>query len=147
MLFGTEISPQYLRGRLRAFMDLYDREPAKVVNKNNPGKAYLRNGADGYKTEELEQLTAIYAQGESNEPLTFTELCSLNTWFKIHPEKVAGVENLTTSLHFPVTIKGNREDVERVLGAETTTPNNLDLEAEAVMAMLELLELEMNLNK
>lgn len=115
MLFGTDISPQRLRGRIKALLHLYEQEPKAIDGKRNHGKAYLRNGANGYKTDEIEHHTAIYAQGESNEPLTFTEICSFNTWFVMHPEKVAGEEKLTTSLHFPVTIKGNREDIDSVL--------------------------------
>lgn len=48
----------------------------------------------------------------SELPLSFTELCSFNTWFAIHPEKVAGTELVTSSINFPITIKGTKEDIE-----------------------------------
>lgn len=51
------------------------------------------------------------------EPLTFTELTRYSTWFAMHPEKVAGKEELTTSFHFPITIKGNRELIEQTIRA------------------------------
>jgi hypothetical protein len=50
-----------------------------------------------------------------NAPLTFTELCSFNTWFAIHPEKVAGTEVVTSSINFPITIKGTKDDIESTI--------------------------------
>lgn len=51
----------------------------------------------------------------SDTPLSFTELCSFNTWFAMHPEKVAGIELVTTSINFPITIKGTKDDIERTI--------------------------------
>lgn len=45
---------------------------------------------------------------------TKLNLLLLDTWFAKHPEKVAGKATETTSLHFPVQIKGTREDVEQM---------------------------------
>lgn len=53
-----------------------------------------------------------------NTPLTFTELCTFNTWFAMHPEKVAGTEKITSSREFPLTIKGTRDDVIRVFSGD-----------------------------
>lgn len=60
----------------------------------------------------------------SNAALTFTELCSFNTWFAIHPEKVAGTELVTTSINFPVTIKGTREDIEKIISKDLENQND-----------------------
>ena len=112
MLFGIDISPKYLRGRIEALRHMY----SKYMKENDEkGRRYLRMGTDLYKPDELELYTATFAKNFDNSPLSFVELTQFNTWFKLHPEKVAGTEKLTTSLHFPVTIKGKREDVERVL--------------------------------
>lgn len=46
-----------------------------------------------------------------SKPLLFTEVTSFNTWFQMHPEKVAGNEWVTTSIHFPVSIKGTKDDI------------------------------------
>lgn len=51
----------------------------------------------------------------SNEALSFVEITTLNTWFAMHPDKVLGQEVVTTSLNFPLQIKGKREEVEQRL--------------------------------
>lgn len=46
----------------------------------------------------------------------FLEITSNDNWFKLHPEKIAGVEYETTSFYFPIMVKGTKEDVYRVTG-------------------------------
>ena len=46
----------------------------------------------------------------------FLEITSNDNWFKLHPEKIAGVEYETTSFYFPIMVKGTKEDVLRVTG-------------------------------
>lgn len=46
----------------------------------------------------------------------FVDITSGNKWFKLHPEKVAGIEFETTSIYFPIQVKGTKEDVLRVTG-------------------------------
>jgi hypothetical protein len=46
----------------------------------------------------------------------FVEITSNDNWFKLHPEKIAGVEYETTSFYFPIMVKGTKEDVLRVTG-------------------------------
>lgn len=79
----------------------------------------------------------------SNAPLTFTELCSFNTWFAIHPEKVAGTEVVTTSINFPVTIKGNKGTIENTLriGLQDNKPKRIRINSAKAAAKLKLLEL------
>jgi hypothetical protein len=48
--------------------------------------------------------------------MNFVEVTSNNNWFKQHPEKIAGVEFTTTSIFFPIQVKGTKEDVLRVTG-------------------------------
>ncbi len=59
----------------------------------------------------------------------FLEITSNDNWFKLHPEKIAGVEYETTSFYFPIMVKGTKEDVYRVTGIKnpitTTTPTNV----------------------
>ena len=43
-------------------------------------------------------------------------LLSANNYFKQHPEKVAGTEYETSSIFFPIMVKGTKEDVLRVTG-------------------------------
>lgn len=46
----------------------------------------------------------------------FLEITSNDNWFKLHPDKIAGVEYETTSFYFPIMVKGTKEDVYRVTG-------------------------------
>jgi hypothetical protein len=59
----------------------------------------------------------------------FVTITSNNKWFNDHPEKVAGTEYETTSIFFPIQVKGTMEDVLRVTGLskETTDHNKLAL--------------------
>jgi hypothetical protein len=70
--------------------------------------ALLRNGVFP-KDRDEKSLVEIYAKQKdySNQPLSFTELCTFNTWFNLYPEKVCGQEVVTTSREFPISIKGN----------------------------------------
>lgn len=45
----------------------------------------------------------------------FINITSADHWFKKHPEKIAGVEFESTSFMFPIQVKGDRSDVERVI--------------------------------
>lgn len=47
----------------------------------------------------------------------FINITSGDSWFKKHPNKIAGVEFESTSFFFPIQVKGNRQDVERVINA------------------------------
>ncbi|MBB1195074.1 hypothetical protein DNC80_15520, partial [Flavobacterium sp. SOK18b] len=46
----------------------------------------------------------------------FLEITSNDNWFKLHPDKIAGVEYETTSFYFPIMVKGTKDDVLRVTG-------------------------------
>lgn len=60
----------------------------------------------------------------------FVTLTTDDHWFKKHPGKIAGVEVETTSIHFPIQVKGTKEDVLRVTGMDgepKTQPGNKKL--------------------
>ena len=66
----------------------------------------------------------------------FVHITSNDNWFKQHPEKIAGVEYETTSIYFPIQVKGTKEDVLQVTGM---TEKNRDLQlAKAKMKILKL---------
>ena len=97
-------SPRYLRARIDMYRDMLTKIESKEFN-----AALLRNGvmADGYKEEDI-VLAYLKQKDYSNEPLSFTELCTFNTWFALYPEKVCGEQVITTSREFPITIKGDK---------------------------------------
>jgi hypothetical protein len=79
--------------------------------------AILRNGVFP-KDRDEKGLVEVYARQKdySTEPLSFSELCTFNTWFTMYPEKVCGTEEITTSREFPITIKGDMEWIENTIG-------------------------------
>jgi len=91
---------------LRARMDLI-RE--NLSGANDMQAALLRNGVyyDHQKAIEEKAKSKQFPQ----TPLSFTELCTFNTWFVLHPEKVCGQEVITTSKEFPVTIQGAKAQI------------------------------------
>ena len=90
---------------LRARMDLI-RENLSVVN--DMQAALLRNGVY-YDQKSIEE--KVKSKPYPQTPLSFTELCTFNTWFVLHPEKVCGLEVITTSKEFPVTIQGDKAKI------------------------------------
>ena len=80
-----------------------------------------------------------------NQPLEFREITRYNTYFTMHPERVAGEEITTTSRDFPVQIKGAKEDIIRVIEAQLPKqkPSALELEAEAIALRLQLLDFDL----
>ena len=97
-------SPMYLRARIDMIRDVLSKSDAKDFH-----VALLRNGVFP-KDRDEKGLVEVYAKQKdySNEPLSFTELCTFNTWFNRYPEKVCGQEVVTTSREFPLTIKGDK---------------------------------------
>lgn len=70
--------------------------------------ALLRNGVY-YDQKAIEEKAKSKPYPQT--PLSFTELCTFNTWFVLHPEKVCGQEVITTSKEFPVTIQGDKAQI------------------------------------
>ena len=71
----------------------------------------------GYIPERLREDFNIFIKQElrnDNSPLTFTELMTYNTWYELHPEKVAGTMVGSSSFYFPVIVKGSKKDVENM---------------------------------
>ncbi|MCX8486224.1 MAG: hypothetical protein ORN53_03435 [Crocinitomicaceae bacterium] len=96
-----KVSPTYLRAR----MDLI-RE--KLAGADDMQAALLRNGVY-YNQKAIEQKAKSKQYPQT--PLSFTELCTFNTWFVLHPEKVCGIEKTTSSKEFPVTIQGDKSKI------------------------------------
>jgi hypothetical protein len=92
------VSPTYLRARLDLIRE-------KLASANDMQAALLRNGVY-YDKKSIEQKAKSKQYPQT--PLSFTELCTFNTWFVLHPEKVCGQEVVTSSKEFPVTIQGDK---------------------------------------
>lgn len=100
-------SPKYLRARIDMIRDVLSKTDAKDFN-----TSLLRNGVYP-KDRDEESIVAAYMKQKdySNEHLSFSELCTFNTWFARHPEKICGKEEYTTSREFPITIKGSLVEI------------------------------------
>ena len=96
-----KVSPTYLRARLDLIRE-------KLTSANDMQAALLRNGVF-YDQKAIEQKAKSKQYPQT--PLSFTELCTFNTWFVLHPEKVCGQEVVTSSKEFPVTIQGDKSKI------------------------------------
>ena len=92
------LGPTYLRARLDLIHE-------KLTAATDMQAALLRNGVY-YDNKSIEQKAKSKQYPQT--PLSFTELCTFNTWFVLHPEKVCGQEVVTSSKEFPVTIQGDK---------------------------------------
>ncbi|MBU0489982.1 MAG: hypothetical protein KKA07_06625 [Bacteroidetes bacterium] len=135
-------SPAYYRARIAAIEENIQTIAADRDEKNND-RVVFRYGVfpTGYDEATIvaEKLTE---KSFSDEPLTFEEQTRFNTWFAMHPEKVAGLEQITTSREFPIGIKGSKEDILRTIkGKETDFAFALQLQKKRATAKLKMLSL------
>jgi hypothetical protein len=133
-------SPSYYRARIEVIHQLISTLDVNRMEKGND-IVLLRNGVfpEKFNEEKLVQ-EKLDEKSFENEPLTFSELTRFNTWFSIFPRKICGKEVVTTSIEFPITIKGSKEDIINTIHTETT-PGELELQALAIEVELQLLEL------
>jgi hypothetical protein len=133
-------SPSYYRARNRVIGELISSLNVNQSEKSND-IILLRNGVFPEKYNE-EQLVGnkVAELKYYEETLSFFDLTRFNTWFTLYPEKVCGKEVVTTSIEFPITIKGTKEDILNTIHIETT-PGELELQALAIEVELQLLEL------
>lgn len=104
--------PNEIRAINRAMEQYIAQNPTfREDKKNSPGNLLRSYGyIHAEINPEIREMAMRYAE-ESAEALSNLELCSYNNWFRMHPEKVAGIEKITTSINFPLTIEGDKEDV------------------------------------
>lgn len=107
-----KLSPLYQRARVFMLRDILSKVDPKAQH-----AALMRNGVFPPERDE-QQMVQVYQKERdfSNEPLSFTELCTFNTWFSMHPEKVCGNEKISSSREFPLTIEGDKNWIESTIG-------------------------------
>ena len=136
-----EARPEYIRARLAAIEGLINSIPPNKDSENND-RVVLRNGVFPKRINEKAQIKGQLAkQGFSDTPLNFQELTRFNSWFALHPEKVAGREIISTSREFPITIKGTKDDILRVLGSDNQLKFQLALQVKRAKAKLKIMKL------
>lgn len=105
----------YCRRRIAAIKFLADFLPNERTHKNTDRKLLV---SYGYIPEHLgSRIAQLISKSEikDDSPLSFKEITSYNTFFVMHPEKVAGKEVVTTSIHFPIKIVASKEDVQKMI--------------------------------
>lgn len=113
-----EKTASYYRSRLKAFEKLIEQEVGNTSNDERDLRI-LRNGVVPARLQPaFDLLIGKYQKGQSDQSLSFGELTRFNTWFEMFPEKVAGLEAITSSRDFPIVVKGTEEDIIR-----TVTPS------------------------
>lgn len=145
-------TPSYYRARLDTFRffikdELPGHSQYDTGKKNSPLELLKQGFVHPDLKERFESRIESFSRlglKVSNAPLTFTELCSFNTWFAMHLEKVAGTETITTSINFPITIKGTKEDIERTIGKglQDDKQKRIRIAIVKATAKLRILELE-----
>lgn len=106
----------YWRARLDAIEQIILEEKGGDRSEKNNNSVLLRNGIvpDVLKPryeKALKENRNAWLQSDNKKPLSFSEITRFNTWFLIHPEKIAGKEIITTSREFPISVKGSETDI------------------------------------
>jgi hypothetical protein len=119
--------PSYLRARIR-----YIEKALEEKDGTDQELKLLRYGVIQNEEDKLGDICTIqtFEQLKDFPPLDFTELTRFNTWFALHPEKVAGKEVVTTSRYFPLTIKGTSVDVVNAIHRFISSDEHWQLERE-----------------
>lgn len=138
--------PSYYRARI-AVIDRWLKEmPVERTNHFGP-RTLLKNGVVPENMrflleQDIDDITGRF----TDVPLTFYELTRYNTWFVLHPEKVAGKEEVTTSFHFPITIVGTKQDILATLRGQRPAPKSaptlMKIKAKALQLKLKLLNFD-----
>jgi hypothetical protein len=133
-------SPSYYRARIEVIHELLSTLDVNRMEKGND-IVLLRNGVFPEKFNEEELIREkLSAKSFINDPLSFSELTRFNTWFSMYPDKVCGKEFVTTSIEFPITIKGSMEEILNTIHIESN-PGQLELQALAIEVELQLLQI------
>ena len=136
--------PSYYRARINAFLHIIQNSSGQN-DKTSPEELLKYGFIHDDINDEVDSL--IETANESNSPLSFTEITAFNTWFAMHPEKIAGKELLTTSREFPITIKGTKEDIINCISRDNSQNDNekririAKVKALAKLKILRLLQL------
>ncbi len=124
-------TPAWYRARMELVRTLIGEESARISDAGGKDTPLLRGLRAGFIPAELlhreAEITAL-AEKESHAPLTGLELATFDTWFAMHPGKVAGTARLGSGFMNPVLVKGGAEDVGRMFaflyGKNADAPEN-----------------------
>lgn len=106
----------YWKARLDTIVQLIAEEKGGDRTVKNNHSVLLRNGVVPDEMKARYEATfgehhKAWLRSGNKQPLSFAEITRFNTWFEIHPEKVAGKEIITTSREFPISVKGSETNI------------------------------------
>ena len=133
--------PSYFRARNAAFWQFIKHSDGNT-DKNSPFEL-LKYGVVHTNIDNRFRIhvkNILKTEDFSNAPLSFTEICSFNTWFAMHPEKIAGTEYITTSREFPIGIRGSKEDIIKTISI-TDNEKRIRIAKAKALAKLKILKL------
>ncbi len=153
-------NPHHYRARIAVLPEFVD---MAMRDNNQLEAAQFRLGfVPPHQAKTVEMAIEQAEHNFPNTPLTDLELATLDTYFTIHPENIAGVQIGGTSFLAPVSTKGNKQDIlnmfafldvepvavisdqssvvseEAVLETQTANKEQLMLKARALMLVLRL---------
>lgn len=112
--------------------------PPRSKTMNRKIEAIMKREFPAYHRE----MTTGQKPRRPDPPLALHEILRWNTYFVMHPERIAGKEEPTTSTIFPITVKGEQADLQRViaenLGNDDIPVDELLKEGDKLMELLEL---------
>ncbi len=112
--------------------------PPRDKNMSRRIEAIMKQEFPAYYLE----MTTGKKPNRPDPPLALHELLRWNTYFLMHPERIAGKEEPTTSMIFPVTVRGDKEDLLRVIdahiGHDDTPVDELLAEGDKLIELLQL---------
>ena len=123
----------YYKARLNAIEQIIIEEKSGDRTEKNNHSVLLRNGIvpDALKDrydKAFKTHHQVWLKSGNKQQLSFSDLTRFNTWFELHPEKVAGKEVITTSREFPVSIKGSETTIltaiTKTLQSKKVKPEN-----------------------
>lgn len=126
---SEHITPSWFRARITVIRKLIEELPANR-DETNSDRTLIRNGfiPESQQKRFDEILDYEYKLTFAlNEPLSFTEISSFNSWFVMHPEKICGKEVVTTSVQFPISVKGSKDKIISTIkeGLKESVQNNV----------------------
>lgn len=136
----------YIRARIKAIESYLTNNRPLKRNRNDAYDLLTSGFVHDEVAPEIEAYIQTNESKFSNDKLHFTEIGKYSNFFVVHPEKLCGKEQVTSSMHFPITVKGTKADVEKAINATlkgaTKQPNNFEFELLLLEQELNLLELE-----
>ena len=142
------ISPSDLRARI-ATLDRIKEQLREDLQRAEPHRRdaleralnLVRSGyfPDGFDPDEqilLTQMNRSFPGG----PLSTAELLTYNTFFELHPHRIAGVLMPSTARDFPLTVRGTRSEVEAAIDT-TLQQSPLERDALQLEAFIHLFDL------